>query len=61
MVELWAKTIRDHEDDESFNTRKKSPFSTLHEATPQKKETPVPKWLPNGDEVIIWNWYIDDS
>ena len=48
------KTISDDEDDESSNTRKrKSEFSTLDEATPKKKETPVAKWLPNGDKVII--------
>ena len=48
------KTISDDEDDESSNTRKrKSEFSTLDEATPKKKETPVAKWLPNGDKVMI--------
>ena len=48
------KTISDDEDDESSNARKrKSEFSTLDEATPKKKETPVAKWLPNGDKVMI--------
>ena len=48
------KTISGDEDDESSNTRKrKSEFSTLDEATPKKKETPVAKWLPNGDKVMI--------
>ena len=48
------KTISDDEDDESSITRKrKSEFSTLDEATPKKKETPVAKWLPNGDKVMI--------
>ena len=56
------KTISDDEDDESSNTRKrKSEFSTLDEATPKKKETPVAKWLPNGDKVMIWYFYIDVS
>ena len=48
------KTISDDEDDESSNKRKrKSEFSTLDEATPKKKETPVAKWQPNGDKVMI--------
>ena len=40
------------EEEDTPNTRKrKCEFSTLNHSSPKKKETPVVRWLPNGNKV----------
>jgi len=40
------------EEEDTPNTRKrKCEFSTLNDSSPKKKETPVVRWLPNGNKV----------
>ena len=50
------KTNSEDEEDESLNSRKrKCEYSTLDESSPKKKDTPVLRWLRNGDKVSILN------
>ena len=39
------------EDDTSSTRKRKCEFSTLDDSSPKKKETPVVRWLPNGNKV----------
>ena len=39
------------EDDTSSTRKRKCEFSTLDDSSPKKKETPVLRWLPNGNKV----------
>ena len=50
------KTNSEDEEGESLNSRKrKCEYSTLDESSPKKKNTPVLRWLRNGDKVSILN------
>ena len=50
------KTNSEDEEDESSNSRKrKCEYSTLDESSPKKKDTPILRWLRNGDKVSILN------
>ena len=47
------------EEEDTPNTRKrKCEFSTLNDSSPKKKETPVVRWLPNGNKVNSKIFYI---
>ena len=39
------------EDDTSSTRKRKCEFSTFDDSSPKKKETPVQRWLPNGNKV----------
>ena len=39
------------EEDTSSTRKRKFEFSTLDDSSPKKKETPVLRWLPNGNKV----------
>ena len=39
------------EEDTSSTRKRKCEFSTLNDSSPKKKESPVVRWLPNGNKV----------
>ena len=39
------------EEDTSSSRKRKCEFSTLNDSSPKKKESPVVRWLPNGNKV----------
>ena len=49
-----SQTDIDEDDEENSNSnirKRKCEFSALDESPPKKKDTPVLRWLPNGNKV----------